>query len=184
LYTVIFSFSKPIGGILFGVAFWTAAKSLRHGTTVRDYMIMSAYGLILLFVSSQAIVLVTAPYPPFGLVTVSFVGLSSYLMLVGIYSSAISVSEDVIIRQTIRKSVTNESELLGSIGSSHMQQELERRVLKITKNTSDLMEEQTGVKSSITEGNMKEYLQEYWRRLKEAGVGIGTSIINRNANLS
>jgi hypothetical protein len=105
-------------------------------------------------------------------------------MLVGIYSSAISVSEDVIIRQTIRKSVTNESELLGSIGSSHMQQELERRVLKITKNTSDLMEEQTGVKSSITEGNMKEYLQEYWRRLKEAGVGIGTSIINRNANLS
>jgi hypothetical protein len=77
LYTVIFSFSKPIGGILFGVAFWTAAKSLRHGTTVRDYMIMSAYGLILLFVSSQAIVLVTAPYPPFGLVTVSFVGLSS-----------------------------------------------------------------------------------------------------------
>jgi hypothetical protein len=47
------------------------------------------------------------------------------------YSSAISVSEDVIIRQTVRKSVTRESELLGSIGSSHMEQELERRVLMI-----------------------------------------------------
>jgi hypothetical protein len=169
LYTVIFSFSKPIGGILFGVAFWTAAKSLRHGTTVRDYMIMSTYGLILLFVSSQAIVLVTAPYPPFGLVTISFVGLSSYLMLVGIYSSAISVSEDVIIiPQTIRKSVINESELLGSIGSSHMQQELERRVLKITKNASDLMEEKTGAESYINEGNMKEYLQEVLAEVKRS----------------
>lgn len=116
----------------------------------------------------SAIVLATAPYPPFGLVTVSFVGLSSYLMLVGIYSSAISVSEDVIIRQTIRKSVNNESELLGSIGSSHMQQELERRVLKITKSTSDLMEEQTGVEPSITEGNMKEYLQEVLTEVKRS----------------
>jgi hypothetical protein len=50
--------------------------------------------------------------------------------------------------------------LLGCIGSSPMQQELEGRVLKITKSTSDLMEEQTGVEPSITEGNMKEYLQE------------------------
>jgi hypothetical protein len=168
LYTVIFSFSKPIGGILFGVAFWTAAKSLRHGSAARNYVIMSAYGLILLFVSNQAIILATAPYPPFGLVTVSFVGLLSYLMLVGIYCSAISVSEDVIIRQTIRKSVNNESELLGSIGSSHMQQELERRVLKITKSTSDLMGEQTGVEPSITEGNMKEYLQEVLTEVKRS----------------
>jgi hypothetical protein len=81
---------------------------MSHDTAVRNYMIISAHGLILLSASNQAIVLTTAPYPPFGLVTVSFVGLSSYLMLVGIYSSAISVSEDAIIRQTIRKSVTKE----------------------------------------------------------------------------
>jgi hypothetical protein len=166
LYTLIFTFSKPIGGIVFGVAFWTVAKSLRRGTSIRDYMIISAFGLILLFVSNQAIVLVTAPYPPFGLVTVSFIGLSSYLILVGIYSSAISVSEDVVIRRTIRKLVTKESELLDSIGSSHMEQELERRVLKITKKASDRMEEQTGVEPSVTEDSMKEYLYEVLEEVK------------------
>jgi hypothetical protein len=87
-------------------------------------------------------------------------------MLVGIYSSAISVSEDRIIRQTIRKSVTKESELLGSIGASHMEQELERRVLKITKDASDLMEKETGVEPSITEDNMREYLYEVMEEVK------------------
>jgi hypothetical protein len=54
-------------------------------------------------------------------------------MLVGIYSSSISVSEDVKVRQSIRKFTARESKLLDSIGSSHMEQELERRVVKIAK---------------------------------------------------
>jgi hypothetical protein len=58
--------------------------------------------------------------------------------------------------------------LLGSIGSSPMQQELERRILKITESTSDLMEEQIGVEPSITEGNMKEYLQEVLAEVKRS----------------
>ena len=88
-FTLIFSMSKPVGGILFGLAFLTIARSIRHDNIVRDYMIISAYGIILLFVSNEAIVLVDAPYPPFGLSTISFMGLSSYLILLGIYSSAI-----------------------------------------------------------------------------------------------
>ncbi len=87
-------------------------------------------------------------------------------MLVGIYSSTISVFKDVIIRQKIRKSVTKESELLGSIGLSHMGQELERKVLKITKKASDLLEEETGVEPSIAEDDMKEYLYEVMEEVK------------------
>jgi hypothetical protein len=54
-------------------------------------------------------------------------------MLVGIYSSSISVSEDVKVRQSIRKFAARESKLLDSIGSSHMERELERGVVKIAK---------------------------------------------------
>jgi hypothetical protein len=49
---------------------------------------------------------------------VIIIGLSSYLILVGVYSSAISVSEDIKIRQTIRKFTLKESKLLDSIGTS------------------------------------------------------------------
>jgi hypothetical protein len=103
LYTFIFTFSKPIGGILFGIAFGVIARSLRPASIVRDYMIISGYGLMLMFISNQAVLLVNIFYPPFGLVTVSFMGLSSYLLLLGVYASAISFSEDSKLRQSIRQ---------------------------------------------------------------------------------
>jgi hypothetical protein len=166
LVTLLFTLSKPIGGILFGIAFWTLASSIRQDNAVRNYMIISAYGFVLLFASNQAIVLVTAPYPPFGLATISFVGLSSYLLMVGIYSSAISVSLDIGLRKAIRKSVTEQSNLLHSIGTAQMDKELQSRVLTISRKVSDKIEEETGVESSMTEVEMKQYLNDVLKEIK------------------
>ncbi|MGA7007360.1 MAG: hypothetical protein WBY28_09825, partial [Nitrososphaeraceae archaeon] len=69
--------------------------------------------------SNQAVVLASAPYPPFGLATVSFVGLSTYLIFVGIYSSAISVAQDAELRKIVRTTVKEEFDLLRNIGTSH-----------------------------------------------------------------
>jgi hypothetical protein len=55
LYTLIFTMSKVVGGILFSIAFWFIARSLRDSTIVRNYMIMSAFGFVMLFVSNQAV---------------------------------------------------------------------------------------------------------------------------------
>ena len=40
-----------------------------------------------------------------------------------------------------------------------MQQQLESRVLTIAKKKSDLMEEKTGIELSMTENEIKEYIQ-------------------------
>jgi ABC-type multidrug transport system fused ATPase/permease subunit len=167
LYTFIFTFSKPIGGILFGIAFWVIARTLGHTNIVRDYMIISAYGLVLLFISKQAVLLVIIIYPPFGLVTVSFMGLSSYLLLLGVYSSAISVSEDSKLRQSIRNLAIKESRLLDSIGTAHMEQEIQRRVLTLTKQNQNKMEEETGIQSSLTDDDAKEYLEKVIEEVKK-----------------
>jgi hypothetical protein len=68
-------------------------------------MIIAAYGFILFYVAGSALVL-QAAYPPYGLVSVSFTGLSCYLIYNGLYFSAISVSQDMTLRQSIRKSVS------------------------------------------------------------------------------
>lgn len=47
-------------------------------------------------------------------------GLSSYLIFIGIYSSAISVSEDSKLRASIRKSVEAEVNFIGNIASTEM----------------------------------------------------------------
>ena len=157
IYTLIISGSKPAGGVLFGIAFWSIARGVKR-SAVKDYMIISAYGIMLLFTSNQATVLITAPYPPFGLATISFMGLSSYLILVGIYSSAVSVAQDLELRKLIRKYTRRESKLLDSIVSAEMEKEIQNRVMKIVDEQSFKMKEETGVQSSLNEEDIKEYL--------------------------
>ena len=134
--TLFFSLSKIAGGILFGIAFWTIAKYLPNNTAVKNYMIIAAYGLILFFISNQAgysLFQLGGVYPPFGLIIITIIGFSSYLMLIGIYSSAISVGQDSRIRRSIRKSIQQQASLLDKIGTAQMQQEIENRVLSTIK---------------------------------------------------
>jgi hypothetical protein len=107
-----------------------------------------------------------ASYPPLGLASVSFVGLSSYLILMGIYSSAISMSEDVKLRQAIRKSAVDESKLLVGIGSAQMEQKIEKKVIEMAKDHSASMTERTGVQLSLTEHDMKQYLSTVLKEIK------------------
>jgi hypothetical protein len=97
LYIIIVIASRPLGGILFGLSFMQVARKIQN-PEVKSYMTISAIGLLLLLMLYQAQVLITAPFPPFGLLSVSFMGLSSYLIFIGIYSSAVSVSQDSRLR--------------------------------------------------------------------------------------
>ena len=160
IYTLLFSISKPLGGVLFGVAFWIVANNLKDNK-VKGYLILSAYGMTLLFASNQPTSLILAPYPPFGLVTVCFIGLASYLLYLGIYSSALSVSEDSRLRQTIRKAALKESQqFLDAIGSAEMEQEIQKKVLRFSKRTKALMEDETGISTSLDDDDIRRYLDE------------------------
>ena len=85
--------------------------------------------------------------------------------MVGIYSSAISVSLDLGLRRTIRKSVADRSKLLDSIGTAQMEQEFESRVLAVSRRVSDKIEEETGVETSMTEEDMKQYLNDVLKEI-------------------
>jgi hypothetical protein len=120
-----------------------------------------------MFISNQAVLLVNIFYPPFGIVTISLMGLSSYLLLLGVYSSAISVSEDSKLRQSIREFTLAESKLLDSIGTAHMEQEIQKRVLALTKKNQHNLEEETGIQSSLTDDDVKEYLEQVIEEVKK-----------------
>ena len=107
-------------------------------------MTIAAYGFVLFYIAGSAMVSQSA-YPPYGLVAVSFTGLSCYLIYSGFYFSAISVSQDMALRQTIRKSVMEQSKLLDHI-------ELQGLVLTLAEKASNIMEEETGVEPPMTEG--------------------------------
>jgi hypothetical protein len=167
LLTLVFSWSKAIGGILFYLAFRSAAKSFDSTNVLHRYLITSGYGLLLIFATNQAIVLVSAAYPPFGLPTVSLVSISSYFLLVGIYSSAVSVAQNYELRKLVRKEAKSNARLLDSIGSAQLEDEIMRRVSRVTIQERESLENEAGVRSSATEQELRTYLQEVIQEIKE-----------------
>jgi hypothetical protein len=163
---LIFGIASVVSGIIFGAAFLSVARTLQKSSAIREYMIIAAYGMLLFYVAGSAAA-TQAAYPPFGLASVSFTGLSCYLIYTGLYSSAISASQDANLRQSIRRSAIKEVQFLESMGSAQMEQELQTRVLTIAKKNSDIMTEETGVQLSLSEDDMKQYLEEV---LKEINV--------------
>jgi hypothetical protein len=163
-FTILFSLTKPIGGILFGIAFWTIARKIANRQVIRDRILISAWGFVLLFISSQANTLFSNPYPPFGLATVAFVSLSSYLLLMGIYSSAIMISEDARLRKDIRKSILNDSRLLESISKAQLEQEMQNRVTAVIKKhgVENIVKEEAATESLL---DVKHYLDEVMHEL-------------------
>ena len=159
VFTLFFNATTPVGGALFGIAFWSVARKINRNT-VKHYMMISAYGMMLLFSSNQVSGLTLVPYPPFGLVTVSFFGLASFLVFVGIYSSAISVAQDSKLRKSIRSFAIEETSLLDSIGTAQMEHEIEKKVIGLTKMNQNRMAKETGVQSSLSEDDIKGYLKQ------------------------
>ncbi len=155
---LIFSLGGISTGIIFGAAFLSVARTLPNGTALRNHITIAAYGFLLFYIAGSAMA-AQAAFPPYGLVSLSYTGLSCYLIYSGLYSSAVIVSQDKALRQSIRKSVTEQSKLLDSIGTAHLEQELQSIVLTITKKYSDSMVEETGVEASMTENDIKEYIQ-------------------------
>ena len=138
---------------MFAFAFLLVARNI-HNAIIKNYMELSAYGFVLLFISNQ-VFLVASSFPPFGAVTISFYGLASYLIVRGLYASAVSVSQDVVLRKSIKQAIIRRSELLGSIGQAEMHQQTEKWVKDLDKR--DL---RTDIPSSMSREDVVAYIQD------------------------
>jgi hypothetical protein len=134
------SLSKPIGGLLFGLVFWNISRIIRYERNIKTYMIISGWGIFLIFSSNQAVTQMVSPYPPFGLVTVTILTTASSLMLLGIYNSATLVSTNNELRRSIHRHAL-ESKLLRAIGHAEMEKEIQKTVKQVTRDKDDLEKE-------------------------------------------
>lgn len=135
------------------------ARRIRGKKNISNYMKMSAFGIMLLSISNQDAGLYLLPYPPFGLPTITFMGISSYMLFVGLYYSAISISVDAELRKSIDKSVEQEFSFVSKIGLSQMEYEIQTRVKTITKRSAKTLEENSGVQASLESEEIDSYIE-------------------------
>ncbi|MGD1835045.1 MAG: hypothetical protein ACPKQO_04920, partial [Nitrososphaeraceae archaeon] len=127
IFYSIIALNSTFGGILFYIAFKLTVKNLKSNKLFKSYLIMAGYGFMLFFSGTQS-VLTNTGYPPFGFSTVSSYGLGSYLILMGLYLSAKSISRDEQLKEIVKNSTLAESKFLHSIGMS--ESEREKKLLK------------------------------------------------------
>src|SRR5918993_467289 len=98
-----------IGGIFFAISFLVIVKKIPKGHRIVNSLIISLIGMMFLFGSKDISELILPSYPPVGIVAISFLGLASYLLLVGIYSSATIAARDITLRKYLNKKVENDT---------------------------------------------------------------------------
>jgi ABC-type multidrug transport system fused ATPase/permease subunit len=153
---------------MLGIGFWSMAKvAKRSHAALNRHLIISGFGFFLLFTSNQAILMSIAPYPPFGIATITVMGLSAYLIVIGIYMSTISLSQDAELRRSIKRIARSQSKLFDSMVTVEIEKEIESRVIEVFKKQSVQMEEEeTGVEPSLNEQEIHDYLNEVIKEVK------------------
>jgi hypothetical protein len=161
-YYVFTSLSGIIGGALLGFLFWSISRTMRPNKSVNSYLLICSYGFVLLFVATVGQVSVAA-YPPYGFATYAMLTLSSYMIIIGLYAAASSISQDVRLRQYIKDLTRKDSSFFSAIGHAQLEKQVQSKASdleQVVKEQRMELEKKSGVQSSIQEQDIKQYLLE------------------------
>ncbi len=135
IYVLTFSATKQIGALFFSI-FYLISSALVAKSKVRQSILISGIGIAIIFGSLEIATLQYSVYPPFGLITAAFMPLGSYLLFIGILSSAQYISRNIEIRKELYKRANSQFDLLKTIGMAQMENEFIKRYKLVAKSTS------------------------------------------------
>jgi hypothetical protein len=175
-YTMILFGGLIAGGLLLGFAFRVVSRNLRtkSDNKLSDYLAIASRGIAILLIAFYSNVS-AGSYLPFGIIASSFLHFGAFLFFIGVYTSAISIASDFRLRHTIRKSLLDRSKLLDNIGLADINTELEKQTLDMLRRHEEAMKEETGIDSSISEFEMKNYVREVMAEVQKTREGRSSS---------
>jgi hypothetical protein len=173
MYVVIFSATKQVGALVFSLVFWTAS-SLVYQDRIRKSLLLSSIGISIFYGSIAIAPLQFHVYPPYGLITEAFLPLGSYLIFIGIFTSAKHISRDSDMRRELYNSASSQLTLLKTIGVSQMEKELEGQVKSVEKRFKPFEQtDEPDLKGEEIKEILRDVLTElYYSKSKKKTIGI------------
>ena len=162
------SLSKPIGGLIFGAAFWKMARTVSYEKRINTYMFISGWGIFLIYAGNQATTQLTTPFPPFGIPTITILILAAYMVSVGIYNSARLVGANNNLRKDIYRHALR-PELLDSLGGAEMERQLQKTVKEIIINQdfqARQIDNERVASAEFDEKELRKYLEQVIEEVK------------------
>jgi hypothetical protein len=156
IVSAFLSLSKPIGGLIFAIAFWSISRRVSYERKMKISMVIAGWGLFFIFSANQAITQLIKPYPPWGITTVTILNVAAYLVVLGIYNSATLVSVNNNLRSYIHRSALK---LLNPIGRAEMEREIQKTVVKISEG-KEIAKISSDESFDFDENELKKYMSE------------------------
>src|SRR5919106_1554102 len=170
VFRIIFRGGTIGSSILFGISFFIITRKVTEAEIrnrnilsverIKDYLTISAIGIVMIGIANEA----SALQQTFGAAAHGYVLLSSYLFSIGLYYSAISISQDISLRRLIHKSTV---QLLDNIGTAQMTEELLARIKKLVLRNQQMLEDEAGISSELNEINLKEDMELVMEELRK-----------------
>ena len=152
-------FSVALCGVLYGIGFKSVANLLKISPNIERYLKMASFGIILLFISTNATI-IGSSFPPYGIPSIAFLPFASILFYVGIYYSIIAISNDIKVRKYIKSSAYKELEIMGDLAQSQMMDNMKQKVLNMTKKYSEELHQSNNSETMESDEDLKNYLDE------------------------
>jgi len=123
---------------------------------------MTAIGFIF-FSLSYTIDVSQGTYPPYAANSFSLFPISVFMVLFGIYGSALSLSQDILLRKHVKLLARGDQSLLSSIGTAHMENEVVRSVANLkalVDNEESNLKELSGLNTPMNNEEIRDYVGE------------------------
>ena len=163
IVSAFLSLSKPIGGLIFAIAFWNMSRVIGYETKMKISMVIAGWGIFFIFSANQASTHIIAHYPPFGITTLTIMNVAAYLMVFGIYNSATLVSSNNSLRSYIHQRALK---LLNPIGRAEMEREIQKTV-KIISEDKEIIKISREEPFEFDENELKKYMSDVIKAKRE-----------------
>jgi hypothetical protein len=162
IYSMLFAPYKQIGGILFGLVFLLAAGKTNK-KSLQLLITLSGIGMTIVFASTVTHGLRYIVSPPFGIITVAYTGLGSYILFIGLYYSTKVLATDSTIRSEIQRSVSQQFSILRTLSATEREITIQNTVKRIIKKNFDSIESEN--ENSVTVEDYRETVKEVLHEL-------------------
>ena len=118
-----------IGASMVSITLWLLIRKIPN-KSFRNYLMLVTFGLLLVLTSTQQTPFPRFLFPPFGLITILFIGLAIYLLFMGFYSASLHISKDMTVVRNFADRI-HQYGFFRNIAKSQLEQDIKGIMIKV-----------------------------------------------------
>lgn len=157
IYTIITTITTFIGAAIVSITFWLLVRKIEN-KGLKNYLMLVAFGLLLVITSTQETNFPRFLFPPFGLITILFIGIAIYLFFIGFYSASLHISKDVFLVKSFANRLY-QYDFFRNMAKSQLEQEVKQAIPKILQSSEFILAQKEKQQKELEKENIEKLFE-------------------------